>query len=111
MGITYPVSKHSFLVTRAQDIPRVLSEAYYIANTGRPGPVVVDLTKTAQTGDMYYSWPQRMILPGYNPTTKAHGRVLSDAAKLFSQSYRPVLYVGGGAPAPTPAHRSRLWPT
>ena len=79
VGITYPVSKHSFLVTRAQDIPRVLSEAYYIANTGRPGPVVVDLTKTAQTGDMYYSWPQRMILPGYNPTTKAHGRVLSDA--------------------------------
>lgn len=60
---------------------------------------------------MYYSWPQRMILPGYNPTTKAHGRVLSDAAKLFSQSYRPVLYVGGGAAAPTPAHRSRLWPT
>lgn len=53
------MSKHSFLVTRAQDIPRVLSEAYYIANTGRPGPVVVDLTKTAQTGDMYYSWPQR----------------------------------------------------
>ena len=97
VGITYPVSKHSFLVTRAQDIPRVLSEAYHIASTGRPGPVVVDLTKTAQTGDMYYSWPQRMILPGYNPTTKAHGRVLSDAAKLFSQSYRPVLYVGGGA--------------
>lgn len=97
MGITYPVSKHSFLVTRAQDIPRVLSEAYHIASTGRPGPVVVDLTKTAQTSDMYYSWPQRMILPGYNPTTKAHGRVLSDAAKLFSQSYRPVLYVGGGA--------------
>ena len=97
VGITYPVSKHSFLVTRAQDIPRVLSEAYYIANTGRPGPVVVDLTKTAQTGDMYYSWPQRMILPGYNPTTKAHGRVISDAAKLFAQSYRPVLYVGGGA--------------
>ena len=97
VGITYPVSKHSFLVTRAQDIPRVLSEAYYIANTGRPGPVVVDLTKTAQTGDMYYSWPQRMILPGYNPTTKAHGRVLSDAAKLFEQAYRPVLYVGGGA--------------
>ena len=97
VGITYPVSKHSFLVTRAQDIPRVLSEAYYIANTGRPGPVVVDLTKTAQTGEMYYSWPQRMILPGYNPTTKAHGRVISDAAKLFAQSYRPVLYVGGGA--------------
>ena len=97
VGATYPVVKHSYLVTRAQDIPRVLAEAHYIARSGRPGPVVVDLTKTAQTGDMYYSWPQRMILPGYNPTTKAHGRVISDAAKLFAQSYRPVLYVGGGA--------------
>lgn len=97
VGATYPVVKHSYLVTRAQDIPRVLTEAHYIAHSGRPGPVVVDVTKTAQTGEMYYSWPQRMILPGYNPTTKAHGRVLSDAAKLFEQSYRPVLYVGGGA--------------
>ena len=97
VGATYPVVKHSYLVTRAQDIPRVLAEAHYIARSGRPGPVVVDLTKTAQTGERYYSWPQRMILPGYNPTTKAHGRVISDAAKLFAQSYRPVLYVGGGA--------------
>ena len=97
VGATYPVVKHSYLVTRAQDIPRVLAEAHYVARSGRPGPVVVDITKTAQIGDMYYSWPQRMILPGYNPTTKAHGRVLSDAAKLFEQSYRPVLYVGGGA--------------
>ena len=97
VGATYPVVKVSYLVTRAQDIPRVLAEAHYIARSGRPGPVVVDLTKTAQTGEMYYSWPQRMILPGYNPTTKAHGRVISDAAKLFAQSYRPVLYVGGGA--------------
>ena len=86
VGATYPVVKHSYLVTRAQDIPRVLAEAHYIARSGRPGPVVVDLTKTAQTGEMYYSWPQRMILPGYNPTTKAHGRVISDAAKLFAQS-------------------------
>ncbi|MFT8359251.1 acetolactate synthase large subunit [Bifidobacterium aquikefiri] len=97
VGITYPVAKHSFLVTNAEDIPRVLTEAFYIAKSGRPGPVVVDLTKTAQTGDMRYSWPQRMILPGYNPTTKAHGHVLTDAAKLFTTSYRPVLYVGGGA--------------
>ena len=97
VGATYPVVKHSYLVTRAQDIPRVLAEAHYVARSGRPGPVVVDITKTAQIGDMYYSWPQRMILPGYNPTTKAHGRVLSDAAKLFEQAYRPVLYVGGGA--------------
>ena len=97
VGATYPVAKHSYLVTNAQDVPRVLAEAHYIARSGRPGPVVVDLTKTAQNGEMYYSWPQRMILPGYNPVTEAHGRVLADAARMFQRSFRPVLYVGGGA--------------
>lgn len=97
VGMTYPISKHSFLVTEAQDIPRVITEAHYIARSGRPGPVVVDITKTAQTQTMQYSWPQRMILPGYNPTTKAHGGMLTEAAQLFARSYRPVLYVGGGA--------------
>ncbi|MFD0704424.1 acetolactate synthase large subunit [Alloscardovia venturai] len=97
MGITYPIAKHSYLVTSAQDIPRVLTEAYHVATTGRPGPVVIDLTRSAQTEDMYYTWPQRMILPGYNPTTQAHGKVLADAARLIQQSFRPVLYVGGGA--------------
>ena len=97
VGATYPLSKHSYLVTNAQDVPRVLAEAHYIARSGRPGPVVVDLTKTAQNGEMYYSWPQRMILPGYNPVTEAHGHVLADAARMFQRSFRPVLYVGGGA--------------
>ena len=97
VGITRPIVKHNFLVKDVADLAVTMKKAFHIARTGRPGPVVVDLTKTAQTGEMYYSWPQRMILPGYNPTTKAHGRVLSDAAKLFEQSYRPVLYVGGGA--------------
>lgn len=97
MGITYPISKHSYLVTKAQDIPRVLTEAYHVATTGRPGPVVVDLTRSAQTEEMYYTWPQEMILPGYSPTTEAHGKVIADAARLIQQSFRPVLYVGGGA--------------
>lgn len=97
VGITYPVAKHSYLVTKAQDIPRVMTEAYHIAQSGRPGPVVVDLTKTAQNERMVYSWPQEMILPGYNPVTRAHGHVLTDAARLFAQSHRPVLYLGGGA--------------
>ena len=106
VGITYPVSKHSFLVTRAQDIPRVLSEAYYIANTGRPGPVVVDLTKTAQTGDMYYSWPQRMILPGYNPTTKAHGSVVPPGA-VCGWRRRPLQRRRTGQGSGRPDRRSR----
>ncbi|OZG50666.1 acetolactate synthase large subunit [Bombiscardovia coagulans] len=97
MGITYPIVKHSYLVTDARDIPRVMTEAYYIAQTGRPGPVLIDLTKTAQTQQVAYSWPQKPILPGYKPTTKAHGHVLHDAAKLLSLSKRPLLYVGGGA--------------
>ncbi|RBP99248.1 biosynthetic-type acetolactate synthase large subunit [Bifidobacterium xylocopae] len=97
LGITYPVVKHSYLVTKAQDIPRVMAEAYYIARTGRPGPVLIDLTRTAQTEAMSYSWPQRMILPGYKPTTKAHGHVLQDASDLLTRAYRPLLYVGGGA--------------
>ena len=111
VGITYPVSKHSFLVTRAQDIPRVLSEAYHIASTGRPGPVVVDLTKTAQTGDMYYSWPQRMILPGYNPTTKAHRGYTYPMPPSCSPSPTARCCTWAAArPVPTPALRSRLWP-
>ncbi|WP_018142590.1 acetolactate synthase large subunit [Alloscardovia criceti] len=97
VGITYPIAKHSYLVTNAQDIPRVITEAAYIATTGRPGPVVIDLTRSAQTEEMYYSWPQRMILPGYSPTTHAHGKVLQQAARLIQNSFRPVLYVGGGA--------------
>lgn len=97
LGITYPVVKHSFLITNAQDVPRVMSEAYYIAQSGRPGPVVVDFTKSAQNASMFYSWPQEKILPGYNPVEKAHGRVLNDATELFQTSHRPVLYVGGGA--------------
>lgn len=97
IGITYPIVKHSYLVTEAQDIPRVLTEAYYIAQSGRPGPVLIDLTKTAQTGRMNYSWPQKPILPGYKPTTKAHGHVLQDTAQLLLESKQPLLYVGGGA--------------
>lgn len=97
VGATYPVVKHSYLVTKAQDIPRVLTEAFHIASTGRPGPVLVDLTKTAQLETMQYSWPQRMILPGYNPVKRSHGHVLDDAALAFAHAKRPVLYVGGGA--------------
>ncbi len=88
----------------------MLAEAHYIARSGRPGPVVVDLTKTAQTGEMYYSWPQRMILPGYNPTTKAHGRVISDAAKLFAQSYRPCCTWAVARCVPTRPPKWPNWP-
>ncbi|HIY85494.1 MAG TPA: acetolactate synthase large subunit, partial [Candidatus Yaniella excrementavium] len=67
VGITMPITKHSFLVRRAEDIPQALAEAFYIANTGRPGPVIVDITKDAQESEMEFSWPPVMDLPGYRP--------------------------------------------
>jgi len=95
-GITLPVTKHNFLVTDPEDIPRVLAEAFYIASSGRPGPVLVDIPKNVQQATMSFSWPPEMKLPGYRPTTKPHGKQIRAAARLMTQSHRPVFYVGGG---------------
>jgi acetolactate synthase-1/2/3 large subunit len=96
VGITMPITKHSFLVTKAEDIPGTLAAAYEIATTGRPGPVLVDITKDAQQQDFNFSWPPTYELPGYHPVTKAHGKQIQAAAELMSQSKKPVFYVGGG---------------
>ena len=96
VGITMPITKHSFLVQRAEDIPQALAEAFYIANTGRPGPVLVDITKDAQQDEMEFSWPPAMDLPGYRPVTRGHSRQLREAARLIQEAKKPVLYVGGG---------------
>lgn len=96
VGITMPITKHSFLVRRAEDVPQALAEAFYIANTGRPGPVLVDVTKDAQESSMEFSWPPTMDLPGYRPVTRGHSRQVREAAKLIQDAKRPVLYVGGG---------------
>ncbi|WJX98998.1 acetolactate synthase large subunit [Curtobacterium sp. SP.BCp] len=96
VGITMPITKHSFLVTDPADIPATLAAAYQIATTGRPGPVLVDITKDAQQKSAPYVWPPRIDLPGYRPVTKAHGKQIAAAAQLLAESERPVLYVGGG---------------
>ncbi|HWO50037.1 MAG TPA: thiamine pyrophosphate-binding protein, partial [Ornithinibacter sp.] len=105
VGITRSVTKHNELVTRAQDIPRVIREAFHIATTGRPGPVLVDIPKDIvdpmnPNSEMEWYWPtdDEVIagLPGYRPTTKGHPKKIKDAAKLIGESRRPVLYVGGG---------------
>ncbi len=96
VGITMPITKHSFLVTRAQDIPETMASAYLIANTGRPGPVLVDITKDAQNAKVPFVWPPKVDLPGYKPVTKAHGKQIQAAAQLIAESQKPVLYVGGG---------------
>jgi acetolactate synthase-1/2/3 large subunit len=96
VGITMPITKHSFLVKRAEDIPGALAAAYEIASTGRPGPVLVDITKDAQQAEAPFVWPPQIDLPGYRPVTKAHGKQIQAAAQLIAEAEKPVLYVGGG---------------
>lgn len=96
VGITMPVTKHSFLVKRAEEIPATIAAAYHIATTGRPGPVLVDITKDAQQAKFSFRWPPKVDLPGYRPITKAHGKQVAAAAQLLADAKRPVLYVGGG---------------
>ncbi|GAB5077282.1 acetolactate synthase large subunit [Arthrobacter sp. AD-310] len=96
VGITMPITKHSFLVTDPNDIPHVMAEAFHLASTGRPGPVLVDVAKDAQVGQMTFSWPPRVDLPGYRPVTRGHNKQVREAAKLIAASTKPVLYVGGG---------------
>ncbi|CAN5387131.1 acetolactate synthase large subunit [soil metagenome] len=96
VGITMPITKHSFLVTDPAEVPAVLAAAYQIATTGRPGPVLVDVTKDAQQKSAPFIWPPKVDLPGYRPVTKAHGKQIVAAAELLVESKKPVLYVGGG---------------
>ncbi|MFI8292362.1 acetolactate synthase large subunit [Streptomyces sp. ms191] len=95
-GITMPITKHNFLVTKAEDIPRTIAEAFHIASTGRPGPVLVDIAKDALQAKTTFSWPPQTDLPGYRPVTKPHAKQIREAAKLITAARRPVLYVGGG---------------
>jgi acetolactate synthase-1/2/3 large subunit len=99
-GITMSVTKHNWLVTDAQDIPRVVREAFHIATTGRPGPVLVDVPKDISNSTMDWYWPTDADvaagLPGYRPTTRGHPRMIKEAARLISESRRPVVYAGGG---------------
>ncbi|MEV7609224.1 acetolactate synthase large subunit [Microbacterium sp. NPDC089320] len=96
VGITMPVTKHSFLVKDASEIPGAIAAAYEIASTGRPGPVLVDITKDAQQAMAPFVWPPKFDLPGYRPVTKAHGKQIQAAAALLAEAKKPVLYVGGG---------------
>ncbi len=95
-GITMPITKHNYLVTNAADIPRVIAEAFHIASTGRPGPVLVDIAKDALQARTTFSWPPRFELPGYRPVARPHSKQIREAARLIAEAERPILYVGGG---------------
>jgi acetolactate synthase-1/2/3 large subunit len=96
VGITLPVTKHNYLVTDPDDIPRVIAEAFHIASTGRPGPVLVDIAKSAMQARTTFRWPQAIDLPGYHPVTKPHAKQVREAARLLATARRPVILAGGG---------------
>jgi acetolactate synthase I/II/III large subunit len=100
VGITRSVTKHNELVMSADDLPLAIRQAFHIATTGRPGPVLVDVPKDVLQNTMEWRWPSddevRDSLPGYRPTTKGHPRMIREAAKLILASERPLLYLGGG---------------
>ena len=95
-GITMPITKHNYLVTDPDEIPRVIAEAFYVAKSGRPGPVLVDISKDALQARTTFSWPPRIDLPGYRPVIRPHSKQIREAAKLIASARQPVLYVGGG---------------
>jgi acetolactate synthase-1/2/3 large subunit len=102
-GITFPITKHSFLITRTEEIPHAIAAAFHLANTGRPGPVLVDIAKDALTGTAPFVWPDELDLPGYRPVTRPHGKQIKEAVRLISEASRPVVYLGGGI------NRARAW--
>ena len=95
-GITMPITKHNYLVTDAAEIPRTVAEAFHIAGTGRPGPVLVDIAKDALQARAAFQWPVQLDLPGYRPVSRPHAKQVREAGRLLVESHRPVLYVGGG---------------
>ncbi|WP_203961396.1 acetolactate synthase large subunit [Actinocatenispora thailandica] len=95
-GITLPVIKHNYLVKDPAEIARVVAEAFHLALSGRPGPVLVDIPKDVLQAQTTFSWPPALDLPGYHPTTHPHGKQIGQAARLMRTAQRPVFYVGGG---------------
>jgi len=95
-GITMPITKHNFLVTNPDEIPQAIAEAFHLAASGRPGPVLVDVSKDALQALTTFDWPPQINLPGYHPVTKPHAKQVREAARMMVDARQPVLYVGGG---------------
>jgi acetolactate synthase-1/2/3 large subunit len=95
-GITRPVTKHNFLVKDARDLARIVREAFYIASTGRPGPVLIDIPSDVQTQETEFIWPETVDIRSYKPTLFGHPGQIKKAVKLIAKSKKPVIYAGGG---------------
>ncbi len=96
IGITRPITKHSFLIRHAKDIPAIVRKAFYIARSGRPGPVVIDFPKDVQISQAEFKWPESIDIRGYKPTLEGHPRQVEKAVQMLLASRKPVMYVGGG---------------
>ncbi len=97
VGLTRPVTKHNYLVRDVKDLARIIKQAFYIARTGRPGPVVIDLPKDVQVDKAKFEYPDKVELRGYKPTYSGNMRMVEKAVKMMLVAKKPVLYVGGGA--------------
>ncbi|MEI6700584.1 MAG: biosynthetic-type acetolactate synthase large subunit, partial [Actinomycetota bacterium] len=98
-GVTSGITKHNWLVTDPADLPRIVAEAFYVATTGRPGPVLIDVPKDISQSMMEWYWPEGtddLDLPGYRPPTTVDPAVITEAIRMIGEAERPVLYVGGG---------------
>ncbi len=95
-GITLPITKHNYLVKHVDDLPAVVKEAFHIASTGRPGPVLVDIPVDVSKAELDFEYPDAVHLPGYKPTVKGHAKQIKQAATLIAKARRPLLYAGGG---------------
>ncbi len=95
-GITMPITKHNELVGTADRIAGAIKEAYHVARTGRPGPVLVDIPKDVLNATLTWEWDDRIDLPGYRPTVRGHGKMIKEALELIAAAQRPVIYAGGG---------------
>jgi len=100
VGITRPVTKHNYLVKDIADLPRIIKEAFFIARTGRPGPVLVDFPKDVQVATAQFHYPEKVNLPGYRPTYSGNVRQVEKAVEMILAAKKPVLYVGGGVSSP-----------
>ena len=96
LGVTRPICKHSYLIKDSSEVPEVVAEAFHIASTGRPGPVVIDFAKDAQFAESEFYYPEQIELRSYNPTTEGHPRQIAKAAELIKNAKRPMIYAGGG---------------
>jgi len=96
VGITAPITKHNMLIKDPAEIASAIAHAFYIASHGRPGPVLVDIAKSALQEKTHFNWPERIDLPGFNAGARPHAKTIQEAARLLATSKRPVLYVGGG---------------